>query len=67
MRDLLATRIAGVSEAARLVLGIAAVAGRALSHGLLLTIGQDRVADPERALREVIEAGLLVTGVHERG
>ncbi len=61
LRDLLATRIAGVSEPARTVLGIVAVAGRALSHTLMLTIARDRLEDPHAALREVIEAGLLLT------
>jgi DNA-binding CsgD family transcriptional regulator/tetratricopeptide (TPR) repeat protein len=65
LRDLLATRIAGVSDPARLVLGIVAVAGHALSHQLLLTIGRDHLADPHAALREVIEAGLLVTATSD--
>ncbi len=60
LRDVLATRMAGVSEDARMVLGIAAVGGRALSHGLMVCVAQDRVADPEHALRDVIEAGLLI-------
>jgi DNA-binding CsgD family transcriptional regulator/tetratricopeptide (TPR) repeat protein len=65
LRDLLAERIARVSDPARSLLGVMAAAGREVDHELLATIVADEIHDPREALREVVDAGLLVPVVDQ--
>jgi DNA-binding CsgD family transcriptional regulator/tetratricopeptide (TPR) repeat protein len=60
LRDLLEARIGATSDAARRVLGIVAVVGRAVDDGMLLTLAADTVPEPRTATRELVDAGLLV-------
>jgi DNA-binding NarL/FixJ family response regulator len=60
LRDLLSERISTVSDPARRVMGVAAVAGRAVDDGLLAAVASERLSDLHGALREVIDAGLMV-------
>jgi DNA-binding CsgD family transcriptional regulator/tetratricopeptide (TPR) repeat protein len=60
LADVLLTRVQGLSEPAQQVLGVAAVAGRRVSHRLLAEVAGWPEADLERGLREGIGAGVLV-------
>jgi DNA-binding CsgD family transcriptional regulator len=61
LADVLLARVQGLSEPAQQVLGVAAVAGRRVSHRLLAEVAGWPEADLERGLREGIGAGVLVT------
>jgi DNA-binding CsgD family transcriptional regulator len=61
LADVLLARVQGLSEPAQQVLGVAAVAGRRVSHRLLAEAAGWPEADLERGLREGIGAGVLVT------
>jgi DNA-binding CsgD family transcriptional regulator/tetratricopeptide (TPR) repeat protein len=61
LADVLLVRVQGLSEPAQQVLGVAAVAGRRVSHRLLAEVVGWPEADLERGLREGIGAGVLVT------
>jgi DNA-binding CsgD family transcriptional regulator/tetratricopeptide (TPR) repeat protein len=69
LRDLLAARIGSTSDAARRVLGIVGVVGRAVDDEMLTTLAAGTVPDPRAATRELVDAGLLVaaTGPHDEG
>jgi predicted ATPase len=54
-------RVQGLSEPAQQVVGVAAVAGRRVSHRLLAEVAGWPEADLEGGLREGIGAGVLVT------
>jgi DNA-binding CsgD family transcriptional regulator/tetratricopeptide (TPR) repeat protein len=60
LADVLLARVQGLSEPAQRVLGVAAVAGRRVSHRLLAEVAGWPEADLERGLREGIGAGVLV-------
>jgi DNA-binding CsgD family transcriptional regulator/tetratricopeptide (TPR) repeat protein len=60
LADVLLARVQGLSEPAQQVLGVAAVAGRRVSHRLLAEAAGWPEADLERGLREGISAGVLV-------
>jgi DNA-binding CsgD family transcriptional regulator len=60
LADVLLVRVQGLSEPARQVLGVAAVAGRRVSHPLLAQIAEWPEPDLERGLREAIAVGVLV-------
>jgi DNA-binding NarL/FixJ family response regulator/tetratricopeptide (TPR) repeat protein len=60
LADVLLARVQGLSEPAQQVLGVAAVAGRRVSHRLLAEVAGWPEADLERGLREGIGAGVLV-------
>jgi DNA-binding CsgD family transcriptional regulator/tetratricopeptide (TPR) repeat protein len=66
-RDLLQGRVEGLAEQARWVLGVAAVAGRQVSHRLLAAVAglEDRQLDA--ALRAAVARQLLVTGPGPEG
>lgn len=59
--DVLVTRTEALSEPARTVLRLAAVAGRRASHDLLVEAAESTSTQTEEALREAVEAGALVT------
>jgi DNA-binding CsgD family transcriptional regulator/tetratricopeptide (TPR) repeat protein len=61
LADVLLGRVLGLSEQAQQVLGVAAVAGRRVSHRLLAEVAGWPEAELERGLREGIAAGVLVT------
>ena len=61
LADVLLARVQGLSEPAQQVLGVAAVAGRRVSHRLLAEVAGWPEAELERGLREGIGAGVLVT------
>jgi predicted ATPase len=61
LADVLLARVQGLAEPARQVLGVAAVAGRRVSHRLLGEVAGWPEVDLERGLREAIGAGVLVT------
>jgi DNA-binding NarL/FixJ family response regulator len=58
--EVLSARVQVLSEPAQQVLGVAAVAGRRVSHPLLAQIAGWPEPDLEPALREAIEEGVLV-------
>jgi tetratricopeptide (TPR) repeat protein len=58
--EVLSARVHVLSEPAQQVLGVAAVAGRRVSHPLLAQIAEWPEPDLEAALREAIAAGVLV-------
>ncbi len=60
LRELLASRIGGASDAARYVLGVVAVAGRPLDDHTLASLVASRVPDLRTTLRELVDGGLLV-------
>jgi DNA-binding CsgD family transcriptional regulator/tetratricopeptide (TPR) repeat protein len=60
LADVLLGRVLGLSEQAQQVLGVAAVAGRRVSHRLLAEVAGWPEAELERGLREGIAAGVLV-------
>ena len=60
LADVLLVRVQGLSEPAQQVLGVAAVAGRRVSHRLLAEVAGWPEAELERGLREGIGAGVLV-------
>jgi DNA-binding CsgD family transcriptional regulator len=60
LADVLLARIQGLSEPAQQVLGVAAVAGRRVSHQLLTEVAGWPEAELEQGLREAIGAGVLV-------
>jgi DNA-binding NarL/FixJ family response regulator len=57
----LLARVQALSEPAQQLLGVVAVAGRRVSHGLLTEVAGWPEADLEQSLREAVEAGALVT------
>ncbi len=59
--DVLLTRTEALSAPARTVLRLAAVAGRRASHDLLVEAAESPPSRTEEALRESVEAGLLVS------
>jgi predicted ATPase/DNA-binding CsgD family transcriptional regulator len=61
LADVLLTRTEALSASARTVLRLTAVAGRRASHDLLVEAAESTPAQTEEALRESIEAGLLVS------
>jgi DNA-binding CsgD family transcriptional regulator len=61
LADVLLARVQALSEPAQQVLGVAAVAGRRVSHRLLAEVAGWPEADLERGLREAIGAGVLIT------
>jgi len=61
LADVLLTRTEALSASARTVLRLTAVAGRRASHDLLVEAAESAPAQTEEALRESIEAGLLVS------
>jgi DNA-binding CsgD family transcriptional regulator/tetratricopeptide (TPR) repeat protein len=60
LADVLLARVQGLSEPAQQVLGVAAVAGRRVSHRLLAEVAGWPEAELERGLREGVGAGVLV-------
>ena len=60
LADVLLTRVQALSEPAQQVLGVAAVAGRRVSHRLLAEVAPWPEADLERGLRGAVGAGVLV-------
>jgi predicted ATPase/DNA-binding CsgD family transcriptional regulator len=60
LADVLLARVQGLSEPAQQVLGVAAVAGRRVSHRRLAEVARWPEADLERGLHEGISAGVLV-------
>jgi len=67
LRDLLLGRITGLPEPARHVLGVAAVAGRPLSHRLLAAVAGLDEPRLDGALRAAVDHQLLVTRHGEDG
>jgi DNA-binding CsgD family transcriptional regulator/tetratricopeptide (TPR) repeat protein len=61
LRDLLQGRVERLSEQAQHVLGVAAVAGRRVPHGLLDAVAGLGHRQLARALREAVDQQLLVT------
>ncbi|MGH8888654.1 MAG: helix-turn-helix transcriptional regulator, partial [Acidothermaceae bacterium] len=61
LADVLLTRTEALSASARTVLRLTAVAGRRASHDLLVEAAESAPVQTEEALRESIEAGLLVS------
>ena len=61
LADVLLTRTEALSASARTVLRLTAVAGRRASHDLLIEAAESTPVHTEEALRESIEAGLLVS------
>jgi DNA-binding CsgD family transcriptional regulator/tetratricopeptide (TPR) repeat protein len=60
LADVLLVRVQGLSEPARQVLGVAAVAGRRVPHRLLAEVTGWSDADLEQSLHEATGAGVLV-------
>jgi predicted ATPase len=60
LTDVLLARVQGLAEPAQQVLGVAAVAGRRVSHRLLAEVAGWSEAHLKRGLREGIGAGVLV-------
>ncbi len=60
LRDLLLARIAGVSPAGRRALDTVAVAGCKVTHSVLASLFAPDGIDPTPAIRESVDAGLLV-------
>jgi DNA-binding CsgD family transcriptional regulator/tetratricopeptide (TPR) repeat protein len=65
LREVLLARVDTLSEAARQLLGVAAVGGRDVRHDLLVAVGGEVAA--VGTLREVVDAGLLVPSSDPRG
>src|SRR5215211_1390063 len=61
LAEALLARVQGLSESARRVLGVAAVAGRRVPHRLLAEVAGQPDADLEQGLHEAVGAGLLAT------
>jgi DNA-binding NarL/FixJ family response regulator len=66
-RDLLDGRVQGLAEQARWVLGVAAVAGRQVSHRLLAAVAGLDGRQLDGALRQAVARQLLVTRPGEDG
>ncbi|HWJ80996.1 MAG TPA: AAA family ATPase [Nocardioides sp.] len=62
LADLLLVRLDGLSEEARLVVRIASVAGRKVTHGLLEAAAGLPAADLESGIRQAVEMNVLVAG-----
>ena len=62
LRGVLLVRMSVVSEAARRLVEVAAVAGRQVEHDVLAEVCVMREAEMRSALREVIDAQILVVG-----
>ncbi|HEX5014004.1 MAG TPA: AAA family ATPase [Candidatus Limnocylindrales bacterium] len=60
LRDVLLGRIGSVSDRAQQMLGIAAVAGPAVTHDLLAAVADDDDADVTAAMREAVEANIVL-------
>ena len=58
--DVLLTRVEGLADESRRTLQLAAVAGRRTTHTLLVEAAADDPDQTEAALREAVDAGLLV-------
>jgi DNA-binding NarL/FixJ family response regulator len=67
LRDVLLARIADVPEATRVILGVAAVAGRRVDHDLLSTIAGQPEATMLEALRSAVSSQILVVETEDRG
>jgi DNA-binding CsgD family transcriptional regulator len=67
VRDLLRGRVKDLPEQPRRVLGVAAVAGRQVSHRLLAAVAGLDDQQLEGALRQVVARQLLVTGPGQGG
>jgi DNA-binding CsgD family transcriptional regulator/tetratricopeptide (TPR) repeat protein len=67
LRDLLRGRVQALSEPARRVLEVVAVAGRQVSHQLLATVASLDDRQLDGALREAVASQLLVTRPGEDG
>jgi DNA-binding CsgD family transcriptional regulator/tetratricopeptide (TPR) repeat protein len=61
LAEVLLIRAQGLSEPARWVLGVAAVAGRRVPHRLLAEVAGLPEADLEQGLHEAVDAGVLAT------
>lgn len=61
LRSLLQERVTRLSEAARPVLAAASIAGASMSHDLLALLADRPDYELDRALRELVELGHLVT------
>ncbi|HET7519754.1 MAG TPA: AAA family ATPase, partial [Actinomycetes bacterium] len=61
LAEVLLARVQGLSEPARRVLGVAAVAGRRVPHRLLAEVAGQPEADLEQGLHEAVGAGVLAT------
>jgi DNA-binding NarL/FixJ family response regulator len=61
LAEVLLARVQGLSEPARNVLGVAAVAGRRVPHRLLAEVVGRPEADLEQGLREAVGAGVLTS------
>jgi predicted ATPase len=59
LAEVLLARLQGLSEPARQVLAVAAVAGRRVPHRLLAEVAAQPEADLEQGLREAVGAGVL--------
>jgi DNA-binding NarL/FixJ family response regulator len=67
LREVLAARLAHVSEPTLRLLGVAAVAGRSVDHDLLLAVSELSEEELDEALGEAMSAQLLVAGEPARG
>ncbi len=67
LRELLLTRIVALPEQAQAVIGVAAVAGRRVDHGLLARVAGMDEPDLMLGLRTAVEAHVFVTGDDPRG
>jgi DNA-binding CsgD family transcriptional regulator len=61
LAEVLLARVQGLSEPARHVLAVAAVAGRRVPHQLLAEVAGEPEADLERGLHEAVGAGVLTS------
>ena len=61
LRDVLLARVAELDAPAQRVLGIAAVGGREVADDELLAVADSAAAETIASLRELVDAGLLVT------
>jgi len=65
LRDMLLSRVGGLSSAARDVLRVVAVAGRSATHDVLASVTGMGALEVAAALREAIDRHLLVPGDNE--
>jgi DNA-binding CsgD family transcriptional regulator len=63
LAEVLLARVQGLSEPARQVLGVAAVAGRRVPHRLLAEVAGRPEAELEEGLHQAVGAGVLATDV----
>ena len=61
LRDVLLARVGVLNAPAQQLLGIAAVGGREVAHDELLAVADSAAAETIASLRELVDAGLLVT------